>query len=117
MRRLDWDSFVQLSKNFLGNHKAENYKDLVGNLLQYYYRLGCNMPLKLHFLHSHLNFRPKNCSDVSDEHGEPIHQEISDMEVRYQGNWSKSMFADYCWMIIRESSSTEYKRQAKQMRH
>ena len=31
--KLDWDSFLQLCKNFLGNNKAENYKDLVGNLL------------------------------------------------------------------------------------
>ena len=34
--KLAWDSFVQVSKNFLGNHKAENYKDLVKNLLQCY---------------------------------------------------------------------------------
>ena len=65
-------------------------------LQQYYDRLGCNMPLKLHFLHSHLNFFPEDCSAVRDEHGERFHQEILNMEVRYQGNWSKSMLADNC---------------------
>ena len=115
--KLDWDSFVQFSKNFLGNHKPENYKELVGNLLQCNDRLGCNMPVKLYFLHSHLNVFPKNCGTVSDEHGECFRQEISDMEVRYQRNWSKSMLVDYCWTLIRESSATGYKRQAKRLRH
>jgi hypothetical protein len=115
--KLAWDSFVQVSKNFLGDHKAENYKDLVENLLQCYDRLGCNMSLKLHFLHSHLDFFPENCGAVSDEHGERFHQEILDMEERYQGKWSKSMLADYCWTLIRESPATEYKRQAKRLRH
>ena len=27
--KLAWDSFVQVLKNFPGNHKAENHKDLV----------------------------------------------------------------------------------------
>ena len=27
--KLAWDSFVQVLKNFLGNHKAEYHKDLV----------------------------------------------------------------------------------------
>ena len=53
------------------------------------------MPIKLHFLHLHLNFLPENCGDVSDEYGERFQQEILDMEARYQGNWSKSMLANY----------------------
>lgn len=115
--KLAWDSFVQVSKNFLGEHKAENYKDIVENLLQCYYRLGCNMSLKLHFLHSHLDFFPENCGATSDEHGERFHQEISDMEERYQEKWSESMLADYCWTLIRESPAKVYKRQTKRFRH
>lgn len=37
---------------------------------------GLNMSLKIHFLHSHLDFFPENLGDVSDEHGERFHQEI-----------------------------------------
>ncbi|UYV68272.1 KDM2A [Cordylochernes scorpioides] len=44
--------------------------------------LGCNMSLKIHFLHSHLDFFPDNLSAVSDEHGERFHQAISSMEKR-----------------------------------
>ena len=29
-----WDSFVQVVQNFLGNHRAENYEELVDNMLK-----------------------------------------------------------------------------------
>jgi hypothetical protein len=45
------------------------------------------MSLKVHSLHSHLNFLPKNLGAVSDEQGERFHQDISTMEKRYQGAW------------------------------
>ena len=51
-----WDSFKFVVKEFLGNRRAQNYEDLVNNLLQSYQKLGCNMSLKIHFLHSHLDF-------------------------------------------------------------
>ncbi|UYV84953.1 hypothetical protein LAZ67_X004087 [Cordylochernes scorpioides] len=63
-----WNSFRNVCKNFLGSVKA----------------LGCNMSLKIHFLHSHLDFFPDNLGAVSDEHGERFHQDISSMEKRYQ---------------------------------
>jgi len=46
-----WDSFKFVVKEFLGNRRAQNYEDLVNNLLQSYQKLGCNMSLKIHFLH------------------------------------------------------------------
>jgi hypothetical protein len=56
------------------------YKDLVENLLSAYQTLACNLSLKIPFLHSHLDFFPKNCGAVSDEHGEHFHQDISTKE-------------------------------------
>ncbi|KDR14867.1 hypothetical protein L798_11005, partial [Zootermopsis nevadensis] len=58
------------------------------------------MSLKMHFLHSHLEFFPDNLGSVSDEHGERFHQDISTLERRYQGQWSESMIADYCWSVV-----------------
>ena len=46
-----WDSFKFVVKVFLGNRRAQNYEELVNNLLQSYQNLGCNMSLKVHFLH------------------------------------------------------------------
>jgi hypothetical protein len=55
-----WDSFKSVVNGFLGNRRAQNYKELVNNLLQSYQKLGCNMSLKIHFLHSHLDFFPRD---------------------------------------------------------
>ena len=71
------------------------------------------MSLKIHFLHSHLDFFPENCGSVSDEHGERFHQDISSLERRYKGKWSCAMFTNYCWTLARNVPTMEYKRQAK----
>lgn len=60
------------------------------------------MSLNLHFLHSHLDFFPANLGDVSDEHGECFHQDISVIEKLYQGKDLCAMLADYCWTLISE---------------
>ena len=38
-----WDGFKFVVKGFLGNRRAQNYEELVNNLLQSYQNLGCNM--------------------------------------------------------------------------
>ena len=83
-----WDAFRLVSTNFLGNIRAENYKELIENMLSLCHKLGCSMLLKIHMLHSHLDFFPDNCGMVSDEHDERFHQKIATMEKRYQGKWS-----------------------------
>jgi len=90
-----WDSFKFIVKVFLGNRRAQNYEELVKNLLQSYQKLGCNMSLNIHFLHSHLDIFSENCGAVSDEHGEHFHQDVSSMEKGYQGKWNCAMLADY----------------------
>ena len=102
--------------SFLGNRRAENYEELVENLLASYEKIGCTMSLKLHVLHSHLNFFTDNCGDVSDEHGERFHQQIATMERRYKGKWSAAMLADFCWSIRNEGTEVSYKLQAKKSR-
>ena len=70
---------------FLGNRRADNYKEFVEELLSSYQKLGCNMSVKIHFLSSHLEFFPENCGSVSDERGECFHQDIAAMEGRHKG--------------------------------
>ena len=105
-----------MAKGFLGNRRERNYEELMENLIKAYKNMGYNMSLKIHFLDSHLDFFPVNCGAVSDEHGERFHQDISTMEKRYQGKWSTTMLADYCWTLARDYSSARYKRQAKRRR-
>ena len=67
------------------------------------------MSLKVHVLHSHLEFLAENLGDVSDEHGERFHQDISVMERRFKGKWNPGMLADYCWGI-KKKHHTPHKR-------
>ena len=62
---------IQCVDNFLGTCKAESFVEIVENLLQSYQRFGCQMSLKLLFLHAHLDFFPPNLRVVRDEHGGP----------------------------------------------
>uniref|UniRef100_A0A8D8XHA7 Uncharacterized protein n=1 Tax=Cacopsylla melanoneura TaxID=428564 RepID=A0A8D8XHA7_9HEMI len=102
LEKAAWGSFKEICANFLGNQRADNYRDIVENLLLNYKSLKCNMSLKINFLHSHLDFFPSNLGAASEEHGERFHQDILSMEIRYQGKWSSSMLADYCWNLKRD---------------
>jgi hypothetical protein len=106
-----WKSFKNVCEHFLGNSRADNYKLFIENLLQAHQNLSCNMSLKMHFLHSRLDFSPDNIGHVRYEHGERFHQDIATMEKRCQGRWKSSMLANYCWTLIREASD-DYERRS-----
>jgi hypothetical protein len=91
-----WYSFKFVVKGFWGNRRAQIHEELVNNVLQSYQKLSLNMSLKIHFLHSNLDFFPEKCVAVNDEHGDHFHQDISSMEKRYKGKWICALLADYC---------------------
>ncbi|GBM18039.1 hypothetical protein AVEN_75480-1 [Araneus ventricosus] len=105
-----WLAFKSVCIHFLGNKKPEKYEDLVGDMVKCFRVIGCNMSLKLHVFDSHLNFFPQNLGAISDEHGERFHQDISMFEKRFSGRWNRSMLAEYCWSVIRDTQSDAYKR-------
>ena len=105
-----WNAFSLVVNNFFGHRKAENYEDLVKELLSSMQELQCSISIKLHFLKSHLDYFPENLAHVSEEQGERFHQDIRVMEERYQGRWDCHMMADYCWNPKRESSTAIHKR-------
>ncbi|GBM92804.1 hypothetical protein AVEN_182696-1 [Araneus ventricosus] len=49
---------------------------------------------------------------VSEEKGERFHQDIKEMERRYQGKWNVSMIADYCWILQRDNPCNVHKRKS-----
>ncbi|KAJ8869239.1 hypothetical protein PR048_030811 [Dryococelus australis] len=102
--------FTNATKNFLGKQGAANYREVANEIVVAYRNLGCSMSLKVHFLHSHLDSFPGNCSDVSDEHGERSHKDIMTIEKRCEGKWMPNMLADYSWNLIRDCKETEHKR-------
>ena len=69
------------------------------------------MTFKLHLLNSHLDYFPENLGAESEEQVERFHQDIKEMERRYQGRWDTNMMGDYCWMLHMESI-TSHKRKS-----
>ena len=103
-------SLVKVVKNFLGNYRADSYKEIVNNMLENFMILGINMSIKVHFLHNHLDRFPENLGDVSDEQGERLHQDIKTMDGRYQERWDIKMMADSCWNLNRDEPDPEHSR-------
>ena len=97
---------VGLCTNFLGNVKADNYKELVKNFLKSYQHMGCNMSLKFHILHSHLDFFPPTV--IWAQCGERFHQDIAVMNKRYAGKSVQKMLADYCWNLKEDVFGRSY---------
>jgi len=49
-------AFENVCTNFLRNEEAENYTEIVHELISSYSPMGYNMSLNLHFLHFHFDF-------------------------------------------------------------
>ena len=100
LERNAWQAFRMIVEGFLGNHRRDDYAMVVSNLIESYKKLGCCTSLKLHFLHSHLDFFWDNLGNIREEHGERFHQDIQVMEKRYQGRWNEAMMGDYVWTLV-----------------
>ena len=108
-----WEAFKSVCSGFLGNTRVPDYQACIEKLLKSYEDMGGRMSLKIHFLHSHLNFFAPNLGAVSYEHGERFHQDITKMESNYQGKWNPGMMGDFCWMLLRDIPEAKYSRSSK----
>ena len=61
---------------------------------------GCNMSIKIHYLHSHLERFPENLGDLSEEQGERFHQDIN-----YEREISGQMEHSHDGRLLLESST------------
>ncbi|KAI6647435.1 hypothetical protein LOD99_12431 [Oopsacas minuta] len=111
-----WSTFVLVTQNFLSNYKAENYAELVGNMLSKFNNLGCKMSIKVHYLHNHLDHFSENFGDLSEEQGERIHQDSRVMQERYQGRWDIHMMGDYSWSLQRDCPGKSHSRVSRKRR-
>ena len=75
--------------------------------------LGCSMSIKMHYLNSHMDRFPENLGSMSDEQGERFHQDMKEMETRYQGRWNAVMMVDYCWTLKRDLPAGQHSRSSK----
>jgi hypothetical protein len=81
---------VQVVNNFLGNTKAAKHALLISSMLKAFQKLRCLMSIKMHFLFSHMEKFPENLGAVSDEQGERFHQDMREIEERYQDSLGRS---------------------------
>jgi len=108
-----WKAFKNVSRNFIGNEKAENYSEIVRELTSSHGAKVCNMSLVLHFLYSHLDFFP----EISESH---LQWTWWNVPSYYFLNWKavqwkmvSSMLPDYCCSLIWVTPAGECKRQNK----
>ena len=87
--------FLVVIEKIWGNFKAFNCRELLHELLASLQELRCNMSVKVHFLHSHLDYFSENLGAMSEDQGERFHRDLKTMEEKYQGRWNKSVMADY----------------------
>lgn len=77
-----WSSLKNVIISFLGKNRAQNYEELVSNMLASFETIGVHMSLKIHFLHHHLNYFRRQLSTESDEQRERFHQTTLPFELR-----------------------------------
>ena len=111
-----WNCFIAVVRGFLGNHRAENYQELVRDLIKTYGAMGCRMSLKLHMLDAHLDKFKDNMGAYSEEQGERFHQDVKEIERRYQGHCNENMMGDYIWGLLRECDM-DYNRKSRKSTH
>ena len=71
------------------------------------------MSLKLHTIHSHLDFFKSNMGDYSEEHGERFHQYVMETEKRCQGQYNERMMGDYVWGLVQETQTLRRRKSGK----
>ena len=95
MERAAWKSLKNVTSNFLGNRKAENWCDVVADLVQSLQ--SCEVYYVFEGVFLRLSFRQLPIKSWGSER---FHQDISTVEKQYQGEWIPSMLADYYGYII-----------------
>ena len=65
----------------------------------------------MHYMFSHIDHFPDNFGSMSDEQGEWFHQDMKEMDVRYQDAGMQ-----LCWTSKRETLTAEHSRWSKKMR-
>jgi hypothetical protein len=98
LQKKAWRSLIDVTSNFLGSHRSDDYNNLINIFLSDMKDMGSYLSPKLHFLQSHISEFGPDCASTSDEHGERFHQQLKSTEQRYSSNRMKYMICDYLWL-------------------
>ena len=100
-------------EKILSQSPGRKLQGISGKLLKSLQDIGANMNIKVHFLHSHLDKFPDNCSNMSDEQGERFHQDIKTTEEHDRGRWDEQIMSDYYRSIKRDLNNIERDSQSR----
>ncbi|KAL4714444.1 hypothetical protein ACJJTC_017739 [Scirpophaga incertulas] len=73
------ESMTEIEKEAWDSFK---YKTIVQHMLTAYKAQVCKMRLKVHFIHSHIEYFPENLGAYTEEQGERFHQNVRDIEKK-----------------------------------
>ena len=96
----DWKAFKFVAESLLRNQRAENYVQQVENMVTVFRNLGRQRSLKLHFLHSHLDFFRSNLDAVSDQHRKRFHKDTAHAETRYKAKRNVGIIGKHCCCLL-----------------
>jgi hypothetical protein len=102
VEREAWIVLKDVISKFLGNYSDQNYKKHHKAHARQIQRIGLQHEPESSFLASHLDCFSANLGAISEEEGERLHQDIREMERRYQGRWNVSIMTYYCWIWQQE---------------
>lgn len=116
MNNDEQQAFLRLkdvSANFLGNNRADDFNDRIKNMMLSYETLDINITIKMHSLICHMDLFPDSCGQMSDEQGERVHQTLKKIEHDYKGKDMVNGLGLYCFSLVREKSPLSHKRQTR----
>ena len=70
---------------------------IVNELITNFTNMGCNYSPKMHYIQCHLHQLLDHQYNVSDKHGEKVHQTMKIFETRYDGKSLKRLLMDFIW--------------------
>jgi len=99
----------KVCRNFPGKERAENYGEIVQDLISSCSAMGCNMSLQFNFMHFHLDFFVKTWEPSPMNKAKSSVRTISQMGKTYSGKCGPNMLNNYCKSHVRETPTSEYK--------
>ena len=73
--KIQWTFFRSAwLQEILWNYKADNYFELVENMLSSFHQLCNKMSIKVHYIHSYLDDFPENLDNLIEKQGKWFHQ-------------------------------------------
>lgn len=96
-----FDCLMDVMSNVLvpSNESIQTKESYVDKLMKSFQKNNCNYSPKMHAIHNHFQILLARQHQISDQHGEKVHQTMKTLEERYDGKNYCSLLSDYIWLF------------------